>query len=170
MQSSVVGVILEKLLESAIGTLIVSATALAIILCVTALRKLGALLEDSLCHRWVHATADWVASGVEHFRTRQQKRYGDWLVVRAGIPIGVAFCCAASGLMLLAFWVVLDGNVFWVALHELSAVPTAMWVLAGLSPLVAMLAVDSLVDARHAVGEAARQLSSRPARPRHPDA
>jgi hypothetical protein len=170
MQSSVVGVVLEKLLESAVSSLIVSAAALAIILCVAAMRKAGALLEDSLRHRWVHATADWVASGVDHFRTTQQNRYGDWLVVRAGIPIGVAFCCAASGLMLLAFSVVLGGNVLWVSFTAPSAVPMPLWVLAGLSPLGAMLGVDCLVDAWRAVREAARELYSHLTRPRDPDA
>jgi hypothetical protein len=170
MPVSVVGPAVEKMLEPAVAALTVSAVSIAIILVVVAARKLAAMLGDVLRHRWVHATADWAASGVERFRARQQDGYGDSLVVRAGLPLGIAVCCAASGLMLLVFSVALGGNVLWVAFTAPSVVPTGLWILAGLSPLGAMLGVDSLVDARQAVGEAARQLARRPASSRGPDA
>lgn len=170
MQPSIVGVVLEKLLESAVTSLIVSAVALSIILCVAAARKLGAFVEDALRHRWVASTADWVASGMERFRTTQQNRYGDWLVFRAGLPMGIAFCCAAVGSMLLAFSIVLGGSVIWVSVTAPSAVPMPLCVLAGLSPLGAMHGVDCLVDAWKSVCEAARELVNRLTRPRDPDA
>jgi hypothetical protein len=170
VQLSVVGLGVAKMLQSAVSALMVSAISIAVILGVLAARKLAAMLGDVLRHRWVHATADWVAAGMERFRTRQRDRYGDSLAVRAGLPLGTALCCAASGLMLLAFSVVLGGNVLWVAFTAPSAVPVVLWILAGLSPLGAMLGIDSLVDARQAVGEAARQLVRRPAGSQGPDA